>query len=235
MERGAWAGAHRLRMPSFLSPHSWPVPPFPCGTVCRYYDAEIRTLLARHTRKRSNSGIDLRAGVMPQPLPPPGDPRRTGLRVADLTWTLRMDHEWVVRVAPLRNRQPTFGYMLLEADRHAPPAPCLVGCRQWCSIRYGTRGHPPTHNVVAQQSRAGRPATLLPAVYPHQLAASCFLRCCAAHLPCRSGRLCVERAMELGVEPGVDFTRLKQGESVELPDGRVVQSSDVLGPVRRGR
>lgn len=132
-----------------------------------YYDAEIRTLLARHTRKRSNSGIDLRAGVMPQPLPPPGDPRRTGLRVADLTWTLRMDHEWVVRVAPLRNRQPTFGYMLLEADR--------------------------------------------------------------------SGRLCVERAMELGVEPGVDFTRLKQGESVELPDGRVVQSSDVLGPVRRGR
>lgn len=93
--------------------------PIPC-TAClpgRYYDAELRTLLARHTRKRSNSGIDLRAGVLPLPLPEPGDPGRTGVKVADMTWSLRMDHEWVVRVAPLRNRQPAFGFLLQEADR----------------------------------------------------------------------------------------------------------------------
>jgi hypothetical protein len=36
-----------------------------------------------------------------------------------MTWSLRMDHEWVVRVAPLRNRQPAFGFLLQEADRQA--------------------------------------------------------------------------------------------------------------------
>jgi hypothetical protein len=77
----------------------------------------MRPLLARHRRKRSNPGIDLRAGVVPLPLPPPGDPLRTGLRACDLTWTLRMDHEWVVQAAPLRSCQPTLGYLLQEADR----------------------------------------------------------------------------------------------------------------------
>ncbi|KAI3438563.1 hypothetical protein D9Q98_000990 [Chlorella vulgaris] len=132
-----------------------------------YYDAELRTLLARHTRKRSNSGIDLRAGVLPLPLPEPGDPGRTGVKVADMTWSLRMDHEWVVRVAPLRNRQPAFGFLLQEADR--------------------------------------------------------------------TGRLYVDRAVEMGVQPGPDFTTLKEGRSVETPDGNTVHSSDVLGPSRRGR
>jgi ribonuclease Z len=193
---------------------------------CRYYDAEIRTLLARHTRKRSNSGIDLRAGVMPQPLPPPGDPRRTGLRVADLTWSLRMDHEWVVRVAPLRNRQPTFGYMLLEGDRCAQPALSSTfgmlakSQQQICSF-------PLSHLLSTIGCRYVQNSLLC---HPE---ANCFvlLSLCAL----RSGRLDASRAIELGVEPGPNFTSLKLGESVELPDGRVVHSADVLGPVRRGR
>ena len=77
-------------------------------------------MLSRHTRKRTNSGIDLRAGSLPLALPPPGDPRRAGqLHASQLTWTLRMDHEWLVRCAPLRGRQPTFGFLLREADRWA--------------------------------------------------------------------------------------------------------------------
>lgn len=44
---------------------------------CSYYDGEMRPLLSRHTRKRSNSGIDERAGTLPMALPPPGDPSRT--------------------------------------------------------------------------------------------------------------------------------------------------------------
>ena len=88
-------------------------------TACRYYDGEMRPLLARHTRKRSNTGIDLRAGALPLVLPPAGDPTRTDLRVAYLTWTLKMDHEWLVRVGPLRNKQPAFGFLLQEADRQA--------------------------------------------------------------------------------------------------------------------
>lgn len=46
----------------------------PC---CSYYDGEMRPLLSRHTRKRSNSGIDERAGMLPLVLPSPGDPSRT--------------------------------------------------------------------------------------------------------------------------------------------------------------
>lgn len=51
----------------------------------------------------------------------------------------------------------------------------------------------------------------------------------------RAGRLFVDRALELGVEPGVDFTRLKAGESVETPDGRTVHAWECVGPARRGR
>lgn len=132
-----------------------------------YYDAELSPMLSRHTRKRSNSGIDLRAGTLPLDLPPRGDPRRTGLTVLDLTWTLKMDHEWLVRVAPLRNKQPTFGFLMQEAQR--------------------------------------------------------------------AGRLFVDRAQELGVQPGVSFTRLKSGESVETHDGDIVHPWQCVGPVRRGR
>lgn len=134
-----------------------------------YCDAELRTLLSRHTRKKSNPGIDTRAGSLPLPLPPPGDPTRTGrLHVSDFTWTFTMDHEWVVQAAPLRNKLPTFGYLLQEADR--------------------------------------------------------------------AGKLYVKRAAALGVEPGEDFSKLKQGQSVPTADGsRIVQPSEVVGPARRGR
>lgn len=37
--------------------------------------------------------------------------------MAELSWTLRMDHEWLVRVFPLRNKQPAFGYLMQEAHR----------------------------------------------------------------------------------------------------------------------
>ncbi len=40
--------------------------------ACSYYDGEIRTMLARHSRKKSGGGIDARAGTLPLPLPEPG-------------------------------------------------------------------------------------------------------------------------------------------------------------------
>ena len=74
-------------------------------------------MLSRHTRRKMNTGIDERAGTLPLALPGPGDPARSGLTVAELTWTLKLDHEWLVRVAPLRAKQPSFGFLLQEADR----------------------------------------------------------------------------------------------------------------------
>jgi ribonuclease Z len=51
----------------------------------------------------------------------------------------------------------------------------------------------------------------------------------------RPGRFNLERARELGVPAGPMFRRLQLGEDVQLADGRVVRSSDVVGPPRAGK
>lgn len=49
------------------------------------------------------------------------------------------------------------------------------------------------------------------------------------------GELNVTKLQEEGVPPGPLYGRLKSGETVTLPDGRVLQSSDYLGPSVKGR
>ena len=44
----------------------------------------------------------------------------------------------------------------------------------------------------------------------------------------------VERAESLGIPPGPERRRLVAGESVTLPDGRVIYPDQVLGPPRKG-
>lgn len=51
----------------------------------------------------------------------------------------------------------------------------------------------------------------------------------------RRGRFDRDRAEELGVPVGPKFSRLHEGESVELEDGTVVQPDQVVGPPRPGR
>jgi ribonuclease Z len=51
----------------------------------------------------------------------------------------------------------------------------------------------------------------------------------------RPGKLDVEKALQLGVKPGPDFSRLKAGETLRLPDGRTVKPDEVVGPKRAGR
>lgn len=51
----------------------------------------------------------------------------------------------------------------------------------------------------------------------------------------RPGRFNLERARELGVPEGPMFRRLQLGEDVQLGDGRIVQSSEVMGPQRAGK
>ncbi len=51
----------------------------------------------------------------------------------------------------------------------------------------------------------------------------------------RPGRFDVETADALGVPPGPERGLLQAGESVALPDGRVITPGEVLGPPRPGR
>jgi ribonuclease Z len=49
------------------------------------------------------------------------------------------------------------------------------------------------------------------------------------------GKLLVHKLQELGIEAGPIYGQLKQGQSVTLPDGKVVRSEDVTGAPQRGR
>ncbi len=51
----------------------------------------------------------------------------------------------------------------------------------------------------------------------------------------RKGRFDRERAEELGVPQGPLFSKLHEGETVELDDGTVVEPDEVVGEPRRGR
>lgn len=51
----------------------------------------------------------------------------------------------------------------------------------------------------------------------------------------RPGRFNVQKAMELGVQPGPLYGMLQGGESVTTDSGRLVAPGDVLGPPRAGR
>ncbi|MBA4493387.1 ribonuclease Z [Paenactinomyces guangxiensis] len=49
------------------------------------------------------------------------------------------------------------------------------------------------------------------------------------------GRLNVNRLKEMDIPPGPVYRRLKQGETVKLPDGRVIHGRDFLAPAKKGR
>jgi ribonuclease Z len=51
----------------------------------------------------------------------------------------------------------------------------------------------------------------------------------------RPGKFDVERAHALGIPPGPLYGRLKQGESVELADGRVAHGGELIGETLAGR
>ncbi len=51
----------------------------------------------------------------------------------------------------------------------------------------------------------------------------------------RPGKFDKSKALSLGVPEGPFFGRLQRGEEITIPNGLVVEPSDVLGPNRRGR
>jgi ribonuclease Z len=51
----------------------------------------------------------------------------------------------------------------------------------------------------------------------------------------KPGRFNLERAKELGIPAGPLYSQLQSGKSVTLDDGRVIQSSEILGPPRPGK
>ncbi|MBZ8182609.1 ribonuclease Z [Oscillatoria salina] len=51
----------------------------------------------------------------------------------------------------------------------------------------------------------------------------------------RPGRFKVEKATKLGIPPGPIYGQLKRGETVKLPDGRVIRGTDLCDPPETGR
>jgi ribonuclease Z len=54
------------------------------------------------------------------------------------------------------------------------------------------------------------------------------------HTPDSRGKFDPSKAKQLGLKPGPLFQKLQNGEKVTLEDGRVIESSQVLGPSSRG-
>jgi ribonuclease Z len=148
-----------------------------------YYDGELSAMLARHTRKRSGGGADLRAAVVPLPLPPPGDPSLRGLGVADMAWTVRADAQWSVTAVPLRGRGPCLGYVIKEADKHGrlfPEVACALGVvdrDQYTVLKGGAAVETPEGVVVRAEQcvgppRPGRRVAIVPPCLDSQVLAS---------------------------------------------------------------
>lgn len=51
----------------------------------------------------------------------------------------------------------------------------------------------------------------------------------------RPGKFYPEKAIALGVKHGPDFSHLQAGQSVKLPNGKIVKPEQVMGPPRPGR
>lgn len=81
-----------------------------------YYDGELSAMLSRHKKSKGHTS-DLRAGTLPQSLPSPGDPMRTGISISEMTWTIRADSEWHVQAIPLKNSTPAVGFVVQESNR----------------------------------------------------------------------------------------------------------------------
>ncbi len=51
----------------------------------------------------------------------------------------------------------------------------------------------------------------------------------------RQGEFDVKKAMEAGIPPGPLYGKLKGGERIRLPDGRVIEPDEFIGPPKRGK
>ncbi|QED48542.1 ribonuclease Z [Cytobacillus dafuensis] len=51
----------------------------------------------------------------------------------------------------------------------------------------------------------------------------------------RPGTLLADKLMEAGIKPGPIYKQIKNGEPIQLEDGRVIESNVFLGPTQKGR
>ncbi len=51
----------------------------------------------------------------------------------------------------------------------------------------------------------------------------------------KPGQFNVQKAQSLGIPPGPIYGKLKQGKTIQLPDGRMVRGTDLCGPTQVGR
>jgi len=116
---------------------------------------------------------------------------------------------------------------------HAP-----IGTRSQIKRLVEVLGDPPAYPVCIDQVSAGD-VVLERSAYEVRAVATDH-RCAAVGYTIveddRKGRFDREKAEEeLGVPPGPAYSRLHEGQPVELDDGRVIEPEQVVGPARPGR
>lgn len=170
---------------------------------------------------------DPRGAFRPAPRPGPGDPSAPAVPASQLRWTIACNHNWQVRCGERVCSLVQSAYTLAAS---ASPHGTVVAFRTILR-RHATQAR--TAGVQCAESRP--PARTLADVLCVQVVACggagrhpsvSF----AVREPSRAGRLHPSRCEALDVLPKSLYTKLKNGESVTLQDGRTIHSEQVRGP-----
>ena len=174
--------------------------------------------------------MDERAGYMPLPLPPPGDPAAApGLAPFDMTWTVVADASALVTAAVLDAASPpVFGFAVREADRaggvsvercDALKVPPGAGGGAAAAAAQGEGG----------RRRLARGGSRAPAW------ADAPRRSRPPSPPAHARRPLPARPPPAPAPPGEAYSLLKSGVAVTNTLGMEIRPEMVVGPLRPGR
>ena len=122
-------------------------------------------------------------------------------------------------------------------DNGAPTAPDFRDRDGWQRAWDGSLELPywTVHREVSRNTsgRGGEKGAIVVRAAPLRHPVPCFGY--VIDEPDQAGRLDADTCAELGLPPGRDYQRLKNGESVQTPSGEWIHPTDVVGPDRPGR
>lgn len=103
---------------SFLPPDQLNIDGSIDGSLSSFMPNQGRAFKAKGSSYGGVLTHDTRAGFIPRPEAPSGDPSRASeINPLSFTWTINLDLEGTVVALPLQAPRPTIGYIFIESDR----------------------------------------------------------------------------------------------------------------------